>query len=49
MTPHTDPYWIIKGCYITRIAGDPNIYNKHMIFPRPGTDLSNPDSFVRSE
>ncbi len=42
MTPHTDPSWDIKGCYITQIKGDPNIYNKHMIFPKPGVDLSDP-------
>jgi hypothetical protein len=46
MTPHTDPNWDIKGCYITQITGDPNIYNKHMIFPKPGTDLSNPEAFA---
>jgi 4-hydroxy-tetrahydrodipicolinate reductase len=46
MTPHTDPAWNIKGCYITQITGDPNIYSKHMIIPRKGTDLSNPDNFA---
>jgi 4-hydroxy-tetrahydrodipicolinate reductase len=46
MTPHTNPSWDIKGCYITQITGDPNIYNKHMIFPKAGTDLSNPESFA---
>ena len=46
MTPHTDPSWDIKGCYITQIKGDPCIYNKHMIFPKPGVDLSNPDNFA---
>jgi 4-hydroxy-tetrahydrodipicolinate reductase len=46
MTPHTDPSWDIKGCYITQIKGDPNIYNKHMIFPKPGVDLSDPASFA---
>ncbi|NNH69091.1 dihydrodipicolinate reductase [Nocardia uniformis] len=46
MTPHTDPKWDIKGCYITQITGDPSIYTKHMIFPKPGVDLSNPDSFA---
>ena len=46
MTPHTDPSWDIKGCYITQIKGDPCIYNKHMIFPKPGVDLSNPDDFA---
>ena len=46
MTPHTDPSWDIKGCYITQIKGDPYIYNKHMIFPKPGVDLSNPESFA---
>jgi 4-hydroxy-tetrahydrodipicolinate reductase len=46
MTPYTDPSWKIKGCYITAIKGDPNIYNKHTIFPKPGADLSNPDNFA---
>lgn len=46
MTPHTDPSWDIKGCYITHIKGDPCIYNKHMIFPKPGVDLSDPGSFA---
>ena len=46
MTPHTDPSWNIKGCYITKIQGDPCVYNKHMVFPKPGIDLSNPDNFA---
>lgn len=46
MTPHTDPSWNIKGCYITQITGDPNIYNKHMIFPATGADLSDPGAFA---
>jgi 4-hydroxy-tetrahydrodipicolinate reductase len=46
MTPHTDPKWDIKGCYITQIDGDPCIYSKHMIFPKPGVDLSDPASFA---
>jgi 4-hydroxy-tetrahydrodipicolinate reductase len=46
MTPHTDPSWHIKGCYITQIMGDPCVYNKHMIFPKPGVDLSNPANFA---
>lgn len=46
MTPHTNPSWNIKGCYITQIKGDPNIYNKHMIFPKPGVDLSDPANFA---
>jgi len=46
MTPHTDPGWEIKGCYITQIKGDPQIYNKHMIFPAPGVDLSDPADFA---
>ena len=46
MTPHTDPSWDIKGCYITQIKGDPQVYNKHMIFPAPGVDLSDPPSFA---
>ena len=46
MTPHTDPSWHIKGCYITQITGDPCVYNKHMIFPKPGVDLSDPANFA---
>lgn len=46
MTPHTEPRWDIQGCYITQIEGDPCIYSKHMIFPRRGTDLSNPENFA---
>jgi 4-hydroxy-tetrahydrodipicolinate reductase len=46
MTPHTDPRWDIKGCYITQIKGDPQVYNKHMIFPAPGVDLSDPADFA---
>ena len=46
MTPHTDPSWEIKGCYITQIKGDPQVYNKHMIFPAPGMDLSDPSQFA---
>jgi 4-hydroxy-tetrahydrodipicolinate reductase len=46
MTPHTDPSWDIKGCYITQIKGDPQIYNKHMIFPAAGMDLSDPEQFA---
>ena len=46
MTPHTSPKWDVQGCYITQVDGDPCIYNKHMIFPRPGTDLSDVASFA---
>lgn len=46
MTPRTDPHWDIKGCYTTRILGDPCVYNKHMILPKPGIDLSDPASFA---
>jgi 4-hydroxy-tetrahydrodipicolinate reductase len=46
MTPHTEPNWHIKGCYITHITGDPCVYNKHMIFPKPGVDLSDPANFA---
>ena len=46
MTPHTDPHWDIQGCYITQIDGDPCIYSKHMIFPKPGTDFSSPEAFA---
>jgi 4-hydroxy-tetrahydrodipicolinate reductase len=46
MTPHTDPHWDIQGCYITQIDGDPCIYSKHHIFPKPGTDFSSPEAFA---
>ena len=46
MTPHTSPKWDVKGCYITQVDGDPCVYNKHMIFPRPGTDLSDVTAFA---
>jgi 4-hydroxy-tetrahydrodipicolinate reductase len=46
MTPHTDPHWDIKGCYITKIQGDPCIYSKHMILPKPGTDFSSVEAFA---
>lgn len=46
MTPYTDPHWNIKGCYVTQIKGDPQIYNKHMILPKAGVDLSDPSSFA---
>ncbi len=46
MTPHTDPHWNIQGCYITKIQGDPCIYSKHMILPKPGTDFSAPEAFA---
>jgi 4-hydroxy-tetrahydrodipicolinate reductase len=46
MTPHTDPSWKIKGCYITQVTGDPCVYNRHMIYPKPGFDLSKPENFA---
>lgn len=46
MTPHTAPRWDIQGCYITRIDGDPVIYSKHMILPKPGTDFSSVEAFA---
>jgi len=46
MTPYTDPRWDIQACYITQIDGDPCIYSKHMIFPKPGTDFSTPEAFA---
>ncbi len=46
MTPHTDPAWKIKGCYITQVTGDPTIYSKHMILPKKDFDLSNPENFA---
>lgn len=47
MTPLTEPKWDIEACYITQIAGDPCIYSKHLIFPKPGTDFSSPESFAQ--
>lgn len=46
MTPHTDPSWDIKHCYITKIKADPQIYNKHMIFPAEGVDLKSVDDYA---
>jgi 4-hydroxy-tetrahydrodipicolinate reductase len=46
MTPHTEPKWDVKGCYITRIQGDPVIYSKHMVLPKPGTDFSSVEAFA---
>lgn len=46
MTPFTEPRWDIQACYITQIEGDPCIYSKHMIFPKPGTDFSSPSAFA---
>ena len=46
MTPKTEPSWDVKGCYITQIDGDPVIYSKHMILPKPGTDFSSVEAFA---
>jgi 4-hydroxy-tetrahydrodipicolinate reductase len=46
MTPSTEPSWDIQACYITQIDGDPCIYSKHLILPKPGTDFSSPDAFA---
>lgn len=46
MTPHTDPKWDVKGCYITKVHGDPCIQSKHQILPKPGTDFSTPEAFA---
>jgi 4-hydroxy-tetrahydrodipicolinate reductase len=46
MTPYTQPHWDIQGCYITKIKGDPCVYSKHLILPKPGTDFSTPESFA---
>jgi 4-hydroxy-tetrahydrodipicolinate reductase len=47
MSPHTDPHWDVQGCYITKIVGDPNVYSKHMIFPKKGDSIDNPTDFAR--
>jgi 4-hydroxy-tetrahydrodipicolinate reductase len=46
MTPHTEPRIDVQGCYVTKIDGDPVIYSKHMVLPRPGTDFSDPEAFA---
>jgi len=46
MTPKTEPHWDIQGCYITKIQGDPVIYSKHLILPKPGTDFSSVEAFA---
>ncbi len=46
MTPHTEPHWDVKGCYLTKIKGDPCISSRHRVFPKPGTDFSDPDAFA---
>ena len=46
MTPKTEPKWDVQGCYITRIDGDPVIYSKHMILPKPGTDFTSVEAFA---
>ena len=46
MTPHTEPKWDIQHCYITQVQGDPCIYSKHMIFPKPGTDFKSVEAFA---
>ncbi|HTW15908.1 MAG TPA: hypothetical protein VMF51_12300 [Nocardioides sp.] len=46
MTPLTEPKWDVQGCYITKIQGDPVIYSKHLILPKPGTDFSSVESFA---
>jgi 4-hydroxy-tetrahydrodipicolinate reductase len=46
MTPFTAPNWDIQACYITQVDGDPCIYSKHLIFPKPGADFSSPAAFA---
>lgn len=46
MTPFTEPRWDIQGCYITQIDGDPCIYSKHHIFPKPGMRLDDASDFA---
>lgn len=46
MTPRTEPRWDIQACYITQIDGDPCIYSKHLILPKPGTDFSSVEAFA---
>jgi 4-hydroxy-tetrahydrodipicolinate reductase len=46
MTPYTQPHWDVRGCYITKITGDPCIYSKHLILPKPGSDFSSVEAFA---
>ena len=46
MTPYTEPHWDIQGCYITKIQGDPCIYSRHLILPKPGSDFSSVGAFA---
>ncbi|MCW2752781.1 MAG: hypothetical protein JWQ32_192 [Marmoricola sp.] len=46
MTPHTEPHWDIKGGYVTRITGDPCVYSKQRILPKPGTDFTDPTALA---
>lgn len=46
MTPYTQPHWEVQGCYITKIQGDPCIYSKHLILPKPGSDFSSVAAFA---
>lgn len=46
MTPRTEPRWDIQACYITQIDGDPCVYSKHLILPKPGTDFSSVEAFA---
>ena len=38
MAPNTEPSWKVQGCYIITIKGDPQIVNRHMIFPEEGAE-----------
>ena len=48
MTPKTEPNWKVQGCYIITIKGDPQIVNRHMIFPEEGAEknFKNPGYFA---
>ncbi|MCW2654141.1 MAG: 4-hydroxy-tetrahydrodipicolinate reductase [Mycobacterium sp.] len=46
MTPYTEPRWDVQGCYISKIQGDPSIYSKHLILPKPGSDFSSAQAFA---
>lgn len=47
MTPHTEPHWDVQGCYITQVTGDPCVYSKHMIFPKEGMRIRDPEDFAK--
>lgn len=46
MTPHTDPAWDVKGGYLTTVVGDPIVYSRQRVIPKPGTDWTDADQLA---